>query len=297
MSAFLEFSKKYKPVVESSLDKYLTSEETYPQTIHKAMRYSISAGGKRLRPLLTMAASQLACGEVEPVLPTACAMEIIHTYSLIHDDLPCMDNDDFRRGKPTLHKVTSEAIAVLAGDALLTFAFELIAANAEIEGVIKANIPDVIKEIAIAAGSLGMVGGQTVDIELEGKEFDVPTLQYLHTHKTGALITASLTSGALLVSKSPKIYNSLKKYGHKIGLAFQIVDDILDITSDQETLGKTVMKDIHAKKATYPAVFEVEESRKLAQELLKEAKHEIKSFGEKADVLSSLADYILERTY
>lgn len=296
------FFEKWQKEVERALNRYLPSAKTQPQTIHKAMRYSIFAGGKRLRPMLVIAAAE-TCGLAgKKVLPTACAMELIHTYSLIHDDLPAMDDDDFRRGKPTNHKVFGEGIAILAGDALLTHAFELIAKN----GIIKfcaPAIPKVLSAIATRAGSGGMVGGQVLDLEMEegrwlkkGTRQQKEILKTIHLTKTAALIQASILAGALLAKTEERKRNQLSEYGKKIGLAFQITDDILDITADKKLLGKKGSDRIN-KKLTYPALFGIEESRKKAHRLIQKAKEHLQIFGKRGDILRDLADYIVERTY
>jgi geranylgeranyl diphosphate synthase, type II len=291
-----QYIKERCELIDSRLMMAMPSETELPFSLHKSMRYSTFAGGKRLRPILLLAACEAVGGEINTALPAACAMEMIHTYSLIHDDLPAMDNDDFRRGNPTNHKVFGDAIAVLAGDALLTQAFILLSSPFFASNVPNDRILAVIHEIASAAGSRGMVGGQVVDMESEGKkDLDLPTVQYIHTHKTGALIKASVKSGALLGGADDRQLSSITRFGEVIGLAFQIADDILDIEGTTEELGKNAGSDQARGKATYPSVIGIEESRKRAAELLDMAIDSLDSFGEKADPLREIARFIIER--
>jgi len=293
--------KKYleqkREIIDEALNQYLPPETEYPQTIHEAMRYSVFAGGKRLRPILVIAAAEVVGGRAEKVLPTACAIELIHTFSLIHDDLPAIDNDDYRRGKLTCHKVFGEDMAILAGDGLLTHAFQLLAQNSEIKTINKEAMPLVIKEVAAAIGTLGLIGGEVVDIQSEGKEIDLPRLEYIHSHKTGALIAISLRVGAMLMDAQEEEIEALFQYGKLIGLAFQIVDDILNVEGDEVQLGKPVGSDLRQKKATYPALLGIEESRQKARRLVEEAKKELEIFGEKGEILRLLADFVVERTF
>lgn len=291
------YLEKRKEIVNEALDRYLPPETEYPQTIHKAMRYSVFAGGKRLRPILVIAAAEVVRGGLEQVLPAACAMELIHTYSLIHDDLPAMDNDDYRRGKPTSHKIFGEDMAILAGDGLLTYAFQLLAQNGRVKRVKNEAILSVITELAKAIGTSGLIGGQVVDIQSEGKDIDLAGLKYIHTHKTGALISICLKVGATLIGGKEDEIEVLFQYGKSIGLAFQIVDDILDIIGDEKQLGKPVGSDLCQKKATYPALFGIEKSRHDAGELIKRAKERLEIFGKKGDYLRELADFIVERKF
>jgi geranylgeranyl diphosphate synthase type II len=258
------------------------------------MRYSVFAGGKRLRPVLVAAGAEAVGGTLEAVMPAACAVEMIHTYSLIHDDLPAMDNDDFRRGVPTSHKVFGEAIAILAGDALLTLAFRLLA-NSSPAGGEAGRLRDMLIEVADAAGSAGMVGGQVADIECEGKVAGAAIVDYIHTHKTAALIRASIRSGAILAGASAAELKALGVVGDSLGLAFQIMDDILDITATSEELGKTAGKDQAQQKATYPAVHGIEASRRRAQALVADAHAALAPFGERALPLRALGTFIIER--
>ncbi len=295
------YFERWTAKVNKALDHYLPKENVAPQSVHKAMRYSIFAGGKRLRPVLVIAGSEICGLSGSKVLPTACALEMIHTYSLIHDDLPAMDDDDLRRGKPTSHKVFGEAIAILTGDALLTYAFHLIAKNSKMVNS-AGLIPQVVETVAQGAGFAGMVGGQVVDIEMgEGKWFRHPRkkqieiLNAIHRGKTAALIKSSLLAGAYLASARPREVKRLERYAEGIGLAFQIADDILDITGDKKLLGKKG-SDQANRKLTYPAIYGLEESKRKARSLVAHAKAELNSFGSKSQVLSELADYIIARS-
>lgn len=282
-------------IIDRELDKYLPGPDEQPPVIHQAMRYSIFAGGKRLRPLLVAAAAEAVGGTAEKVIPTACAIEMIHTYSLIHDDLPAMDNDDYRRGRLTSHKVFGEAVAVLAGDALLTGAFELIARNGDIEGIPSRAVTRVIREVAMAAGSQGMIGGQVVDMENENKAADTATLKYIHAHKTAALFRAALRAGAILAGADNRQLAALTNYADQMGLAFQITDDILDVEGNQFITGKPVGSDEKRGKSTYPALYGLEESKKLACEAVNLAVEELHIFGAEADILRDIAKYLLLR--
>lgn len=282
--------------VDDALDNCLPDEDRMPQSLHKAMRYSIFAGGKRIRPVLMMAACDAVGGNRDNVIPAACAMEMIHTYSLIHDDLPAMDDDDFRRGQPTNHKVFGEANAILAGDALLTEAFVLLA-NDQSGGSIDPEVRRrVIQIVAKAAGCAGMVGGQVVDMESEGKDIDLPTLEYIHIHKTGALIKASITIGALLGGADAESLKKLSRYGELAGLAFQIADDILDVTADQSELGKDVGSDEARGKATYVSLLGLRQARERADELRDMAMDTLSDLGDKAEPLRQIMKFIIERT-
>lgn len=260
------------------------------------MRYSIFAGGKRVRPVLMLAACEAVGGQIDKAMPAACAMEMIHTYSLIHDDLPAMDDDDFRRGRPTNHKVFGEAIAILAGDGLLTEAFKLMSDPRFAAGIDPAARLGVIHEIATCAGTYGMVGGQVVDMESEGKpDMDLPTVQYIHAHKTGALIKASVVAGALLGGADDKQLAAIRRYGEAAGLAFQIADDILDIEGTTEEIGKDAGSDEARGKATYPAVMGLAAAKQEAQAMMDEAMLALEPLGAAAEPLRAIARYIVER--
>ncbi|MFB3925953.1 MAG: polyprenyl synthetase family protein [Syntrophales bacterium] len=284
-----------KKIVDEALDRYLPGESNFPQIIFKAVRYSLFAGGKRIRPILCMAAAEAVGGTLEGVLPVACALELIHTYSLIHDDLPSMDNDDYRRGKPTSHKVFGEAIAVLAGDALLTEAFYLMTKKESAVNVPPSARLEVIHDITKAAGFFGMVGGQVVDVSCQGKEVDLDTLHYIHSHKTGAMIFVSVKSGAVLSGASGRELQALSEYGRDIGLAFQIADDILDIEGNWELLGKETGVDESRGKITFPALIGLEKSRRRARDLVEKAVSAISFFDSKAEPLRRIAEFIIER--
>jgi geranylgeranyl diphosphate synthase type II len=278
--------------VNAALDKFIPSEKTKPATIHKAMRYSLFAGGKRMRPAVLLAAAQACGGSEKDAMPLACAVECIHTYSLIHDDLPAMDNDDFRRGKPTNHKVFGEGIAVLAGDALLTQAFEI---AAQAKGWARYSHKDLILEIAKASGSLQLVGGQVADLEGENKKLSVAELRYIHENKTSALLCCSVRLGGMSANCSPAQLKALTDFGYNVGLAFQVIDDILDVTQTSEQLGKTAGKDVKAQKSTYPALVGLDKSRKIATQLTDKAFASLKIFKGKAVALEALAEYLLKR--
>jgi len=280
-----------KSLIEEFLKEYF-KRRRQPEPLHDAMTYSLFAGGKRLRPILAIASYEACGGRTEEILPQASAIELIHTYSLIHDDLPAMDDDDFRRGRPTNHKVFGEAMAILAGDALLTEAFVMFTDSRvfKSEKLLKA-----LHEIATAAGADGMVAGQAMDILSEGKTPDEETLKFIHTHKTAALISASVKIGPILADAEEAQYSALSLYGQSIGLAFQIVDDILDIVGDEKRLGKPVGSDLEKNKMTYPALYGIDESRKKANELIDRAIEALEPFGEKATPLKEIALYILQR--
>ncbi|MGA2177975.1 MAG: polyprenyl synthetase family protein [Verrucomicrobiota bacterium] len=278
--------------VNAALDKFLPSDKTRPATIHKAMRYSLFAGGKRMRPALCLAAAVACGGREADALPLACAVECIHTYSLIHDDLPAMDNDDFRRGKPTNHKVFGEGIAVLAGDALLTQAFEI---AAQAKGWPRYPHRDLILEIAKASGSLQLVAGQVADLEGEGKKLSVAELRYIHERKTSALLCCSVRLGGMSANCTAAQLKALTDFGYHVGLAFQVIDDILDVTQTSEQLGKTAGKDTQAQKATYPAIVGLEKSRKIAEKLTAKAFAALKTFNGKVVALKALAEFLLKR--
>lgn len=280
--------------IEAALDRSLPV--VYPEKIYDAMRYSLLAGGKRLRPILCLATCELTGGTIEMAMPTACALEMIHTMSLIHDDLPAMDNDDYRRGQLTNHKVFGEDVAILAGDGLLAYAFEHVAI--ETQNVPADRLLKVVAMLGRAVGAAGLVGGQVVDLDCEGKpDVTLETLNFIHNHKTAALLEAAVTSGAVLAGASEDELHRLRRYAQNIGLAFQIVDDILDITSTQEELGKTAGKDLTAQKATYPSIWGLEESRRQAERLVNDAKAELAPFADQAIALMAIAEFITARTH
>ncbi len=289
-----DYLLSHQKMVDAALQTYLPKPGVKPKTIHQAMRYSVFAGGKRLRPILCLAAGECCGGEANAALPLACAVECIHTYSLIHDDLPCMDDDDLRRGKPTSHKVFGEAIAVLAGDALLTFAFEL---AAQVPGWPRYPLKEVIRELAFASGSRNLIAGQVVDLESEGKHISLPALRFIHQSKTAALLRTTIRLGAMSANASPARLASLSVFGMSLGLAFQVIDDILDVTQSSETLGKSAGKDLISEKATYPSIIGLEASRKAAKKLTEEAHRSLKPFSGNAEILHGLADYLLDREY
>ena len=289
------YLSKKKAVVDKALDKLVPPAKMFPTSVHEAMRYSLFAGGKRVRPILAIAAAEALGARSSGLLPLAGALELIHTYSLIHDDLPAMDDDDFRRGRPTCHKVYGEAVAILAGDGLLNRAFEVLSDPRRTKAVPANRLVAIIKEISAASGVLGMVGGQVVDMESEGREIDFPTLEYIHTHKTGALIRASVRVGALYAKASEKRLRALTRYGELAGLSFQIVDDILDITGKREEIGKNIGSDLKKGKRTFPSFFGLEGSRLRAKEVGDKAIDALRDFDHKADPLRELAKYIVKR--
>ncbi|QGT98967.1 (2E,6E)-farnesyl diphosphate synthase [Candidatus Syntrophocurvum alkaliphilum] len=282
--------------VNECLEQNLPPLNSYPPIIHEAMHYAVFNGGKRLRPIMVFEGALIAGIEKEKVIPTACALELIHSYSLVHDDLPSMDNDDFRRGKPTCHKVYGEANAILTGDALLTYAFQLIANNIAINGIQPLNVVRVIKEISSAAGSEGMIGGQVIDLDSEGKNINYDTLKTLHSLKTGELFRASLRAGAILGGLDNEKLDYLTTYANYFGLAFQITDDLLDVTGDQKTLGKPVGSDDKNNKTTYVSLFGIDKAKMLAEESVNTSIDNLKEFGKEADFLRNLAYFTLDRT-
>lgn len=284
-----------KNLVDRTLESLVPPPKAFPPVVFEAMRYSLFAGGKRVRPLLAIAAAEALGAKTAGLLPIASSLELIHTYSLIHDDLPAMDNDDFRRGRPTCHKVFGEAIAILAGDGLLTMAFEVLSDPRRLRSVSANRLLAITREIATASGVFGMVGGQVVDMQSEGKDVDFPTLEYIHTRKTGALIRASVRVGALYAKAGEKRLKALTRYGEMAGLAFQIADDILDITGTQEEIGKDVGSDLEKGKKTFPGFYGLEESRRRAKEVVGHALAALKDFDRKADPLRELAKYIINR--
>ncbi|MBO8137288.1 MAG: polyprenyl synthetase family protein [Desulfotomaculum sp.] len=292
---FLQQLKERAELVEKAFEKYVPQESTYPSIIHQAMRYSLLAGGKRLRPALVIGAAEAVGCDPQRVLPTACALELIHTYSLVHDDLPAMDNDDMRRGKPTNHVVFGEAVSILAGDALLTLAFQLLAENAKTAPA--DLVVRVIQEVAELSGSKGLIGGQVVDTISAGSEVDAQTLEYIHRHKTGALFRASVRAGAILSGASDLQLQALTNYAENLGLAFQIIDDILDVEGDSQKIGKPVGSDEKNQKATFPALFGIEAARRKAREAADNAINALEAFGPRGEFLRSAVNFIINRDY
>ena len=290
LSAYL---KKQRNLIERALSKAIPASSVRPATIHAAMRYSLMAGGKRLRPILTLAAAE-ACGakNLTTILPAACAVELIHTYSLIHDDLPCMDDDDLRRGRPTSHKVYGEGVAVLAGDALLTRAFALLA---EITPAKRYPLSVLLEETAMAAGSLQLIAGQVADIEAEGRKLSIADVRFIHERKTGAMIVLSLRLGAMIANATPVQLKAVTQFGKSLGLAFQIIDDILDVTQSSEQLGKSAGKDLKSSKATYPAVIGLEASYKEAKSQTWKALRALDALGSRGARLRDIGESLLKR--
>ncbi len=284
--------KRRLDLVEEKLVAELRENEALNETLCSAMKYSLMAGGKRLRPVLLMAAADAVGAEGDAYVTTGCAIEMIHTYSLIHDDLPSMDNDDYRRGKPTNHKVYGDGIAVLAGDALLTMAFEVMLRQ---KGATPEQLVAIVREMSTAAGSNGMVGGQVIDLESEGKKIDLQELRKMHMAKTGALFRAAIRSGAILGGATEAQLAALTTYADKFGLAFQITDDILDVTGNEETIGKPVGSDERNHKSTYVTLTSLPEARKMALDTIEEAIDALEEFGDEADFLRDLAGYLMER--
>lgn len=291
MDFYKEFEERILDV-NRSLSAYLEEKECLQNTIYKAMNYSLHAGGKRIRPVIMMAAAELMGGNRSDVMPFACAIEMIHTYSLIHDDLPCMDNDDLRRGKPTNHKVFGEAIAVLAGDALLNYAFETMLKKSEVSPNMTLAA---ISELATASGTEGMIGGQVIDIESEGKTIDSVTLMTMHLHKTAALIMASAKIGALLGGGDKEDLISMEEFARYLGIAFQIKDDILDVTGNEEELGKKTGMDSAMEKSTFVSIYGLEQAKKLLEDYTQKAIETLECYGEKAEFLIELSKFLLSR--
>jgi len=292
LSAYLSEKRR---LVDAALDEYLPPEDRYPETIHQAMRYSVMNGGKRLRPILALASCEAVGGNPATAMPTGCAIELIHAFSLIHDDLPALDNDDLRRGKPTNHKVFGEAMAILAGDGLLAYAFELIATRTT--GIAPNILVEVIAKVAAATGMSGMIIGQVVDMISEGKKIEAETLKYMHRNKTGALITVSCVTGAMLGGGTPAQIEALTSYGENIGIAFQIADDILDVTGTEEKLGKPIGSDIGNEKSTYPSLYGLEKSKQLAQQAVDQAIQALYPLDNPAAPLRAIARFIVERDH
>ena len=290
-----QYLERKREEVDGYLQSVIPSAETMPTTLHESMRYSLFAGGKRVRPILAIAAAEAVGKASDSVLPVAASLELIHTYSLIHDDLPAMDNDDFRRGKPTNHKVYGEAMAILAGDALLTMAFELCAGASSEDGLEASRQVQLIRELAVGAGHVGMVGGQVLDIQAENQDIDLATLQSIHKHKTGMLIRAAVRMGAIAGGATANQLNELTVYAENIGLAFQIADDVLNVTGTREELGKNPNTDAQRGKKTYPTFYGVDGAKQLAEDCVNRANSRLESFGAKADPLRELARYITSR--
>jgi geranylgeranyl diphosphate synthase type II len=287
-----EYLAGQQRMIDDELGRLVPPETTPPATIHRAMRYSLFAGGKRIRPILCIEAARAVAGDLDGVAACACSLELIHTYSLIHDDLPALDNDDYRRGKLTNHKVFGDAMAILAGDSLLTLAFEVLA-RLPIDGNRKSRL---VKELATASGTVGgMIGGQVADLEGEGKPPDAQLLESIHRAKTGALLRASLRMGAIYGGADEAQYTALSCYGEHVGLAFQIVDDILDIEESSEALGKTAGKDAQQHKITFPAVYGLADSRRMAERECARAHAVLEPFGDRAVRLHELADLVVQR--
>ncbi|PYJ79133.1 MAG: farnesyl-diphosphate synthase [Verrucomicrobia bacterium] len=292
LKAYLRSRQKQ---IDRALDRYLPRTKVKPPTLHKAMRYSLFAGGKRLRPILCLAAAEACRGKISNALPLACALECIHTYSLVHDDLPSMDNDDYRRGRPTCHKVFGDGIAVLAGDALLTIAFEIVSMAKPAR---RYDMSTLLREIAVAAGSQRLIAGQVADLEAEGRDVKRDQLRFIHENKTAAILKSSVRLGAMSANADAKKLRAITQFGRALGLAFQVVDDILDVTQTSEILGKSAGKDIAARKATYPAVIGLEKSQAEARRLTRQAHDALSVFrGGDAEPLHALANYLLEREY
>ncbi len=289
-----QYLRTQQKLIDRALSRFLPKASVKPGTIHEAMRYSLFAGGKRLRPVLALAAAEACGGDAERALPAASSVECIHTYSLVHDDLPCMDDDDLRRGRPTSHKVYGEGIAVLAGDALLTVAFEILA---QAQPTSRYKTADLIRELATAAGSRWLIAGQVMDLEGEGKTITPRQLKFIHQAKTAALLTTSIRLGAMSANATPAQLHSLTDFGQALGLAFQVIDDILDVTQTTDKLGKTAGKDVAATKATYPAIFGLEHSREEAHRLTQAALGALKPFGAKGARLREIGEYLLQREY
>lgn len=291
---FKQLLKERINYIEGLLNNYTPKEEGYQKTIMEAMNYSLKAGGKRLRPILTLESCRIVGGNEEDAIPFAMAIEMIHTYSLIHDDLPALDNDDLRRGKPTNHKVFGEGMATLAGDALLNYAFEVMLSSA-IDKEDANKYLKAINEVAKHAGIYGMIGGQVVDVESENKVIDKDKLDFIHLNKTAAMIIGCMRAGAIVGGADKEALEKITTYAKNIGLSFQIVDDILDIVGEEEKLGKPIGSDLENHKSTYPSLLGLEESRRIANELIDEAKNSIKGLSSEVEFLNQLADYIINR--
>ncbi len=290
--AFREYARTVSPEIDEALQRYTVYGDDCPDSLRQAIRHSLMAGGKRLRPLLVLMSAQ-ACGcPRQRAMPAACAVEMVHTYSLIHDDLPAMDDDDWRRGQPSCHKVHGEALAILAGDALLTQAFEVISCDVQPPAI----AAQCCLELARAAGATGMVGGQVDDLQGTGSAGDIAHLERIHRRKTGAMFRVSLRLGGAIAGADPHILSALDEYAEKLGLAFQVIDDLLDIRGTPESLGKSVGKDVRQSKLTFPAMLGIDESERRAADLIRGAQSALRTFGPEAECLNSLACYVLERS-
>lgn len=289
--------KERKKIVDNAIEEFFKDKEGLQRTVIESMEYSMKAGGKRLRPVLLLEVCKMVGGNIKDAMPFALAMEMIHTYSLIHDDLPAMDNDDYRRGKPTNHKVYGEGIAILAGDGLLNLAFETMLEKINNSSDFFNRGISAMRLISRASGINGMIGGQVVDLESEGKKIDIETLDFIHHNKTSALIEASINAGAIIGGATEEQYRNLEIYGKSIGLTFQIIDDILDVIGDEKKLGKRIGSDQDNKKSTYPSIYGIDESKKIASRLIKNGIEALKGFDEKADFLRDLAKYLEDREY
>jgi geranylgeranyl diphosphate synthase type II len=293
-ASFQGYLEQEQRLIDAALQRFLPAEWQMPTTIHKAMRYSVFAGGKRLRPLLVLASGRATGGHEDSLLPAACAVEMIHTYSLVHDDLPALDNDDLRRGRPTSHRVFGVAMAILAGDALLTRAFEILACYPE-NPALQSRRLEVLQVITSACGTEGLIGGQVIDLESEGQPADEATIHQIHSGKTGALIRASVRAGAIMAGASSEELMALDEYAQRIGLAFQIIDDVLDVVETSAELGKTPGKDAHSHKATYPMLLGVEGSRQKARLQIDEAIAGIGILGARKQRLVEIAEFVYSR--
>ncbi|SKC72259.1 polyprenyl synthetase family protein [Maledivibacter halophilus] len=289
--------RERKKIVDDAIEELFKDKKGLQRIVVESMEYSMKAGGKRLRPVLLLEACKMVGGNIKDAMPFALGMEMIHTYSLIHDDLPAMDNDDYRRGKPTNHKIYGDGIAILAGDGLLNLAFETMLEKVNSNPNFFDRGIRAMHLISKASGINGMIGGQVVDLESEGKEIDIDTLDFIHNHKTSALIEASINAGAVIGGANEREYENLKTYGRSIGVAFQIVDDILDIVGDEKKLGKRIGSDEYNKKSTYPSIYGIDKSKQIASKLIEDAIESLEIFDEKAEFLRSLAKYLEVREY
>lgn len=294
MSDLKPYLKAQQKTVDAALSSFLPKANARPKMVHQAMRYSIFAGGKRLRPILTLAAAEACGGDEKNAHPPAAAVEVMHTYSLVHDDLPCMDNDDLRRGRPTSHKVYGEGLAVLTGDALLTEAFTILAQTPQTK---RYPLKDIILEFSICGSSRKLIGGQVLDLEGEGQDLSKAQLIRIHENKTAALLTTSLRLGGMTANATPRQLEALTEFGYNLGLAFQVIDDILDVTQSTEKLGKTAGKDEAVNKATYPSIMGLEKSKAEARRLTKKSLDALSVFGKKASRLEQIAQYLLDRKF